>query len=337
MKIGSLKKGFLLLLVLSWVIPTYAQQNPEYTQYMYNRLSFNPAYAGTNGSFCATGLYREQWMGLKFENSAESTPRTFLFSFDMPVSFLRGGLGLSVNNDYIGLNNSITAKLDYAYHLYWGPGNLSIGVEGELFNKNFAFNNATTGSSQTGDPLNPIDESAQDPLIGRDAASDMLMDFGLGFYYQIPGLMYLGLSATKILEAKSDIVNTHNARHIYLTGGYEYTLPANPSLRFIPSFLLTVKGLSLSTSTFDLSCLAEYQRSFWLGASYRFQDAFSLMGGVYWKDFRIGLSYDMTTSKLGAYKSGKSFGSVELFVRYCFKITRPPKPPTIYRNTRYLE
>lgn len=336
MKIGSLRAVFLFLLMSCFVIQGNAQQDPTYSQYMYNRLSFNPAYAGTNGSFCATALYREQWMGLKLNNSEESTPRTFLFTFDMPVSFLHGGLGLTANRDQFGLNSSISVKLDYAYHIYWGPGNLSIGIEGDLYSKTTDFSNMQGGSGQTGDPDNPIDNSATDPLIGKDSKSDMLMDVGFGLYYQIPGVMYLGLSATKLLEAKSEDLNTHNARHLYLTGGYEYTLPANPSIRLIPSFLLSMKGFSLGTTSFDISCMAEYQRKFWAGASYRIQDAFILTGGVYWKDFRFGLAYDMTTSKLGMYKTGRSHGSLEVFVRYCFKISRPPKPPTIYQNTRYL-
>ena len=204
MKIGSLKAVFFFALAFGCAIQTYAQQDPTYSQYMYNRLSFNPAYAGTNGSLCATGLYREQWMGLKFDNPDEATPRTFLFTFDMPVSFLHGGLGLTANRDQIGLNSATSVKLDYAYHIYWGPGNLSIGIEGDLYNKTTDFGRMQGGSSQTGDPNSPVDESVSDPLIGQDSKTDMLIDVGAGLYYQIPGVMYLGLSATKLLEAKSE-------------------------------------------------------------------------------------------------------------------------------------
>ncbi len=332
------RKNIILWIVLTVCIPFVgkAQQEAQFTQYMLNRLSFNPAYAGSSGAICVTGLYHNQWMGLKFSPDAlgntPSTPQNFLVSIDAPVRVLHGGLGATIFTDKIGYTNSVTAKVDYAYRFYVGNGNLSIGLEANMFSFSRDYAKYVGGSSLTGDINNPIDQSIQDPLLsGEGEASDFLFDLGFGLYYQIPGSFYVGVSSMKLLEMKGDNTNWQNRRAFYLTSGFEYIFPAMPSIKLTPSFLLKT---DFGSTQFDISAVAEYERRYWFGLSYRIEDAISLLGGLYWKDFRIGLSYDITTSSLGYVKSGRSFGGIELFLRYCFRVEGSPKRPSSNQNTR---
>ena len=79
----------------------------------------------------------------------------------------------------------------------------------------------------------------------------------------------------------------------------------------------------------------DYENAFWGGLGYRWGDAFTFLAGVNWKWFRVGVAYDLTTSKLGTFKSGRSFGTIEVFLNASFRIDIPKRPPTVSRNTRY--
>lgn len=317
-----------------------AQQEAQFSQYMFNRMYYNPAYAGSSGSICATAMYRNQWMGLRLDAPAPgyksgSAPVNYLFSFDLPVKFLHGGLGATVVSDQIGYHKSINVNVDYAFRIYWGPGNLAAAAEVNLYNNTLDGSQLIGSSAQTGIPSSPTDPSITDPLITASEESDFLIDMSTGLYYQIPGSMYVGVSVKNLLASKSDVLNYQNARSVYMMGGYEYTLPFNPSFRLKPSAL--VKTADFSVFQADVSCLLSYQNAVWGGASYRVNDAFAFMGGINWKKLQFGVAYDLTTSRIGgAFKRGRSQGTVELYLKYCFKVIIPQKAPSIYRNTRYL-
>ena len=120
----------------------------------------------------------------------------------------------------------------------------------------------------------------------------------------------------------------------YLHGGYDFVFPSNPSFKLKPSAL--VKTANFSVFQADISCLLDYQNTVWGGVSYRVFDAVSILAGVQWNKLRVGLAYDITTTRLGTYKSGRSAGSIEFYLKYCFKVIIPQKKPSVYRNTRYL-
>lgn len=305
---------------------------------MFNRLSYNPAFAGSSGSICATLLFRDQWFGLKLDptttgGATGSTPLAFLASFDAPIKFLHGGIGLNATKESIGFRDNINMQISYAFRMYWGPGNLAAAIEADLFNSNFNSSELHGSSDLTGDPNNPT-ANVNDPLLSGKADSDMLFDLSTGLYYQVPGEYYFGLSVKNLLGASSTKLNFQNARTLYLMGGYEYVLPFNPSFKLKPSGLL--KTADFSTYQIDLACLLDYRNTFWGGVSYRLHDAFAIWGGInFWK-LQTGLAYDFTTSRLGGWKPGRSWGSVELYLKFCFKIIIPQKDPTVYRNTRYI-
>lgn len=334
MNIGN-KKYFIISFLTAFLLIctniANAQQEPQFTQYMFNRLSYNPAYAGSNGAICFTAFYRNQWMGLSLTDpnggsTGASSGETMNISFDMPVKFLHGGIGATIISDKIGFWNNTHAKIDYAFRVQLPTGNLAFGIEAQLFNASL------DASKLIGfDQFNENDDIGQtsDPLIMKDKTDDMLFDLGLGVYYQIPGKLYLGFATSKLLQTQSDKLHWDNRRFYYVLAGYEWTVPDYPSIRILPSALLKTDFASGSAYQLDASVLAEYEHKFWGGLSYRVQDALMILAGFTVRDFKIGMSYDIPTSRI----STQAAGSFEVFARYCFKIETQPDPPTIYRNT----
>ena len=315
-----------------------AQNEGQYTHFMFNRLSYNPAYAGSSGNVSATILYRSQWLGLTLQaptptGEAGSKPTDLLFTFDMPVSWLHGGIGLNFTSEKIGYHSNTAIGIDYAFRIFWGPGTLAAGIEANLLNCSFETGNLFGSGDLSGDPAT-AKGSSNDPLIGSQDASDFLIDASTGIYYQVPGLYYVGLSAKNLLAAHSTTINIHNTRTFYLIDGYEYTFPYNPSFKIKPSAI--IKSGNFSVFQADLACLLDYENVFWAGLSYRWGDAVNFLAGVnFAKIMQVGVAYDLTTSKLG-FGNGRSYGSVEFYVNAAFQITIPKRPPTVSGNTLYL-
>lgn len=315
---------FVIALVFSCVAMA---QEPQFSQYMFNRMSYNPGYAGSSGSICAALMYRNQWLGLHLDApnanaKAGSTPQDVLFTFDMPVKFLHGGLGLNVVKDMIGYHDNISASLDYAFRMFWGEGNLSAGASVSLMSSKL-------------DKGSLIPEDPNDPVLSALGESATLIDAGVGIYYQVPGKYYVGVSVMNLLGAHSDEIMFSNARTAYAMGGFEYVPSSAPSVRIKPSALLKTANLSYFQA--DLTCLIDYRNAFWGGLGYRVNDAVYALAGIHWKKLQVGVSYDFTTSRLGAYKFGRSMGSIELYMKFCFKVVVPRKPNTSYGNTIMLE
>ncbi|MBQ9417926.1 MAG: type IX secretion system membrane protein PorP/SprF [Bacteroidales bacterium] len=327
-------------MALMLVVEAYSQAQIEgqYTHFMFNRLSYNPAYAGSSGNISATVLYRSQWLGFDLQapvagGEAGSAPTDMLFSVDLPVRWLHGGLGLNFTSEKLGYHSNNVIELDYAFRLYWGAGTLSAAVGAELQSCQFKTTNLLGMSDLSGDPANPVATSS-DPLLTGGELSDFLIDVATGLYYQVPGIYYVGLSVKNLLGAKSDQLNLTNARTLYLMGGYEYTFPYNPSLKFKPSAL--VKTADFSAIQADVACLLDYENTLWGGVGYRWGDAFTLMAGLnFLKIMQVGVAYDLTTSKLG-FGGGRSLGSVEVYMNLAFQINVNKKNPTVSRNTLYL-
>ena len=337
------KTASLFVMMTLFLAVATAQNEGQYSHFMFNQLSYNPAYAGSQGALSFSLLYNNQWMGLNLQAPTPGvdpgvTPTNYLASFDMPVTFLHGGIGLLFNSESIGYHKNTTINIDYAFRIYWGRGNLAAGIEANLYN--FAFNteNLRGAEDLTGDPSNPVGNSG-DPTVSGQDVSEFMLDFATGLYYQVPGEYYISFSVKNLLGSKSQTLAWQNARTLYVTGGYEYAFPYNPSFKLKPSFM--AKTADFSVFQAEAALLLDYESAFWGGMGYRLGDAITFLAGVNWNFsnlnwLRIGVSYDITTSQLGYSKPGRSFGSMEFFLNGTFRIIVPDQPPTVSRTTRFL-
>ena len=307
---------FVLAFTCQFVMPARAQQSTLITHYMFTNMALNPAFAGTSGGICVTGLARQQLMGWKDPDGNKSGPQTFFLTADMPIKFLRGGLGLSIGQDKIGFQKNISVELAYAYHTEFGAGDLSFGIQGNVFNLSFD------------GEFKPIDEG--DPVTSGISAeqSTMSLDMGLGAFYRVPERYYVGLSVDNLLQTRAKKLGYQMRRTYYLSGGYEYTVPNHPAFELLPSALIMFDG---AVFQLNASALVWYNNKFYGGLGYRIQDAVSVLAGVNIKGLHIGVAYDINTSSLSKYNNG----AMEILVNYCFKIDTD-KYRKSYRNTRFL-
>jgi type IX secretion system PorP/SprF family membrane protein len=238
---------------------------------------------------------------------------------DAPVNLLHGGLGASIYQDQLGYEKNIGVRLSYAYRMNVGDGKLSIGGQVGFLNKSIDFAK-----------FKPIDDGDL-LLTSKNSQTNFMTDFGFGVFYKVPDKMFVGLSTIQLSQTKKPIgsAEVQLQRHYYLAAGYEYILPNYPEFEIDPSLLIKTDGAS---AQYDLNALVRYNNKFWGGVSYRVQDAVAILLGMHYKNFKIGYSYDITTSKLS--KAG-SVGSHEIMAGYCFKIIIE-KPRKSYRNTRFL-
>lgn len=282
-----------------------AQQDPQFTQYMHDRLSINPGSAGTSGNMCLTALLRQQWTGF------DGAPKTGLINFQMPIHAIRSGVGLSLYLDQLGQQKNTLARLHYSYHvkLQGGLSTLGIGLY------------AGMTSRSLGNDWVSVDPVTSDDAIPDNGSSATGFDLGLGFYYKSPTL-YAGISTTQLPETGLDAVSIKNARHYYILAGYNWEI--NNKFILQPSALVKSDGAS---TQLDIGTSILYNKMVWLGVSFRTEDAIapyigfqreSADGKSAWK---IGYAYDVTTSELKNYSSG----SHEIMLNYCFKIVKPPK------------
>jgi type IX secretion system PorP/SprF family membrane protein len=293
---------------LVFSIAASAQQDPQFSQNMFNRLPVNPGYAGVSGSICGTALGRSQWLGF------DGAPRTFVLAVDAPVKVAKGGVGITLMQDAIGVESSVAARVGYAYHLPLSGGTLGIGIDLGMINKTL------------GQGLKPLQEN--DPSIPANGAGATVLDAGFGVYFS-NDQFYAGLSSTHLPQSTLDLSTAkyQMRRHYYIMAGYNYQLP-NPDLLLVPSLFLK----NAVTTQFDLNCNVFYKKKYWGGLSYRMQDAIVIMAGAnVWKDLRLGLAYDVNTSRLNPYNNG----TLEFMLNYCMIIKKEVKRQ-VYRNVRYL-
>jgi len=318
------------------VSTAYAQQDPQFTQFMHNRLAYNPAYAGTSGAICFGGMYRQQWVNFP------GAPKTGLFTFDMPIASTFG-VGLYLANDQLGYDNTTLARASFAFHRNLGAngaGKFSVALDAGILQKKI---NGNWVAPQTlNDPSIPNNQS----VTGAPALNKLVPDFGFGLYYTIPGKMYAGFSTSHI--AAQDLkgasgsngpgqtynLNFSLARHYYVIAGYTFQLSNTGGHELTPNVKVKSDGAS---TQLDINLTYMFQKKFWLGASYRMQDAVAPMLGYVQNmgksgSLKIGYSYDVTTSKIKGYSSGTH----EIMLGYCLA-PKDPNKISSHGNVRFLE
>lgn len=287
---------YLILLLVS-SISGFSQQDPQYTQYMYNTINVNPAYAGSRGVLSVFGLYRTQWVGL------EGAPDTGTFSINTPLNNSNVGLGVSFVNDRIGPAVENNLSVDFSYTVPMNESyKLSFGIKGtaNLLDVDYT-------------KLNRRDIT--DGMFQYNIDNRFSPNVGAGIYLHSDKL-YAGVSIPNILETSHYDDNTLSTEakermHLYAIGGYVFDL--TESIKFKPAFLgKVVQGAPLQL---DLTANFMFNNKFVLGAAWRWSAAVSALAGFQVSDrWFIGYAYDAETTKLANYNSG----SHEIFLRYEF-------------------
>jgi type IX secretion system PorP/SprF family membrane protein len=306
-----------------------AQQDPHYTQFMFNKLNFNAGTAGaTDGKICATIIQRNQWMGFgggEYDAgngkmvSRGSAPVNLVGSINAAIGS-RIGVGATFSNDMIGFKRTIIPRFTLAYRHPLGDGaTLSAGVGAGLMQV-----------SVDGD-YNAIDQD--DPNIPNAVETGTAPDFDLGLYYAKDNLLgvidgfYAGFSATHINQSKIELVSftENSAMHMYFVTGGSYQL--NSMMKLQPNVLIKKDPSKIQA---DLNCFLVWNENIRGGLTWRPMDAAAVLIGYEFPfGLNAGISYDITTSKIIKYSSG----SVEFMLRYCFGVKIPPREKVI--RSRY--
>jgi len=312
------------MLALGIFAPLFAQQSQIYTQYMYNKLNFNAAYAGSLGHPSMTAMYRNQWIGL------EGAPDAQIFSFDAPLSNDKIGLGFNFERQAIGIQEHLTFNGAYAYRFRVSEkGKLSLGVNtsGRFFQQNF------------NDPrLSANQGTAIDNAIPSELRNSWVANVGFGAYYS-DSKMYWGVAVPRIAKNDIDLSNSGlmqatEVRHYNIMGGYTTDLSRLHSL--------TVQGIfrinENAPNDFDINGMWGYRDVFFAGLTYRYYNGTAgtlaesmdvLIGVQAVPQLYVGLAYDFTFSELRRYSNG----SIELVARYRFF---KAEPQAKYVNPRYF-
>lgn len=333
-----MKKTLTLMALLCLSVYTFAQQDPQFTQFTHNKLFMNPAYAGMKHGLCFTGIARQQWVGF------EGAPKSGILSADIYLEDLSGGVGLNLMYDELGFEKNLAYRIAYSFHRdkIFG-GTLGIGVEAGATTKILG----PTGNQSWIASSNWQNDPTVPPQM-----KDRKFDCGVGVWYQRENLWF-GVSATHINAGQfydgtsvtpGSPPTTHNllynsVRHYWVTGGYNLQ---RRSITIKPSFLVKTDAV---VTSIDLNCIASLNNGIWFGASWRVKDAICPMIGFEWLQERkedkrisherhvlnpefhdrvrpewnkystckIGFAYDYTTSGLNSYTNG----TFEIVFNYC--------------------
>ncbi len=290
MRMSEMKKTRWILLIVLMVISARltAQQQPMYSQYMFNMLNINPAYAGSRGTTSLTALYRNQWVGVP------GAPRTSSFSFDMPLNEKKIGVGFQLYDDRLGIERTTGLNAFYAFRIPIAErGTLSLGLQAGVLN--YQANYTEVATFQPNDPA------------FSSNVSGILPSAAAGVYYN-SDRFYIGLSTPALLKTKVTYKNAAEIAsvsstdlHLYLATGFVMNLSQDLALK--PSML--VKAVSGAPVEVDINANLWIQNTLSIGGSYRTGDA--IVGMVEFqlnKQLRFGYAYDKTFSNLGTLNNG---------------------------------
>ncbi|CAM1335092.1 Type IX secretion system membrane protein PorP/SprF [Tenacibaculum aestuariivivum] len=296
------------MLIMCKITSTHAQQDPQYTQYMYNTMSVNAAYAGSKEHSVFTAVGRTQWVGVT------GAPNTQNISYHTPLPYSSLGLGINLMNDEIGPSKETYLDASLSYTIETGQeGSLAFGLRlgGRFLNVDWSKGRAY-----------------QEEVAFSENINKFLPTVGAGIYYYQPE-WYLGLSVPNILktehyDARKPIRQTAVERmHFFLIAGYIYDI--NENLKLKPAALL--KGVSGAPLSLDVSANFLFNEKFRAGLSWRVGDAISALLGFQASDrLLIGYSYDLTTSNYNIVNSGTH----EIMLQYELL------NDTMYRSPRFF-
>ena len=280
-----------------------AQEDIRFSNYKYNRLFYNPAYAGSSRFMEAVFAYRNQWVDI------DGSPETALVSIQAPVNYSNFGLGAVVYNNRFGIQKDNAIFLNYAYHFKVSyNGVLSMGLQAGFINKQIKWTELTT--------FDPNFPSPNDPAFPDQNVSTWVPNFGIGFFYYTREY-YISFSAPRLLSNSQpdseDISNNMNFEtksiHFYLGAGLN--LPLNNEIDFSPSVLFVSSWSAQSNVNLNLDFI--HRNGFSVGAGYRSDDSWAALLG-YQLNQKLRFSYSYEKS-FGKYRS-KGFTNHEIILNY---------------------
>jgi type IX secretion system PorP/SprF family membrane protein len=276
----------IIAIVLFSSYSAMSQQLPQFTQYMYNTISINPAYAGSRETLSLVGLHRSQWIGL------DGGPTTQTFSIHAPTRNEKVGLGLSFINDELGFENFTYIYGDFSYTINLGEKTkLAFGLKGGFTSYSI---DQELRAANPNDPAIYGIENRWNPNIG------------LGTYLHT-NKWYFGLSAPRVLTTDlngEDNVQALERISYYLTGGYVFDM--SKTVKFKPAFL--VKATNGAPLSYDLTANFLFNEKLWLGAAYRLNESTGALGALFdfqvSKQLRVGYAYEHPISDIRPYANG---------------------------------
>ncbi|PCH72753.1 MAG: hypothetical protein COB98_11520 [Flavobacteriaceae bacterium] len=305
----------IIILVISiicgGVFSSMAQQLPQFTQYMYNTIAVNPAYAGSRGALSIIGLNRNQWVGF------DGGPNTQTLSIHSPLRNEKIGVGLSLLNDKTGYENFTYAYADFSYTIKASETiNIAFGLKGgfSYYKIDAELMNDSSVSS--------------DPYFNKKL-NHLTANFGAGIYVHT-NKWYLGLSSPRLINTtytNSTDFKTFEQLHYYGISGYVFTL--NSTLKLKPTFL--TKYTHNAPLSYDLTANLLFDEKYWLGGSYRMNGKERAIGFIadmqVNKQLRVGYAYEIPTGEIRPYTSG----SHEILLIYEFRFLKSK-----FRSPRYF-
>ena len=316
-----MKKFLLSFSFATTILIVLAQQDPQFTQWQFERQSFNPAVVGTEKMHCVSVFHRDQWDGLDHD------PKTYLVNYQgaFGPKQLDGG-GITFFTEVLGQQQNTILRGAYARHF-------------ALNNGSFFSAGNSLGMIQIKLGANWVFIDAGDPTIPTSSTSEGVVDINLGITLYKPKKYYFGLSSTHLNAADMKNLNIKVARHYYAMGGLELPMGADLTLR--PNLL--VKS-DFAATQIDVNADVLWNQMLWGGISYRPGDAVSpYVGFMTMFDpiksatmltnhgLKLGYSYDVTTSDIKDY----SAGSHEIFLTYCMSFSEIPIRAR-HSNPRFL-
>lgn len=298
-----------IILLTTTLIGCYGQQDVTFSQYTFDKLLINPAYAGSS-----------KWVVGSLKNRTifsdiEGMPQTNIFSFQGPIQTKNIGLGTKVIHDRVAVTNRLIATAMFSYHIGFGKGKLSFGLEGGVINNNYSYDNLERTIYD--DPSLPV---------GRESA--FLPDFTAGIYYQNEKF-YIGGTAAHLVDSKRTVPNYEKngiysqAKSYNIMGGYYFELSRESVLE--PGFL--VKYVHGAPVQADISVLYTLIDKFSAGFSYRTFDAvIALVKIDITKNLKFQYSFDYTLSAFSSYFSGNH----EVAISYGIELLPPPAKKVIH-------
>ncbi|MFI5170853.1 MAG: type IX secretion system membrane protein PorP/SprF [Chitinophagales bacterium] len=309
----------------SGIYSSVGQQDPQFTQYMFNPAYFNPAAAGVEGAWISTLNVRNQWVNLP------GAPISQIFTSQLPVYKLSGGAGVSIINDIAGQQRNTGATIFYAYHKSFKKSILSFGLSGGIVQETIDGSKLVT---PTGNYENIIDHN--DPNLPVTLNSNLLPDASAGIYFFGKNLS-AGISAAHIIapflkSGDQTVTSTqyNPDAYVYLA----YRIGINDKIDITPNVLYKT---DLIESIVDVSAIFSYNRNILAGLAFRGYansqyDAIAVIAGLNITDkWRISYSYDITTSELNSV----SAGSHEIVLKYSLPVSKP-RAGKMINNPRFI-